>query len=458
MKTLSVPNIVMASVCVTVTLYELVAWLRTHGNHQDLAFIAMSLGGALYNFACAGEYGVGVPVDSVPWLRMQGATLNLTALALLWYFFERTGLIGRRIMSSLSAGLCLFSLTQILPLGDLTWIASRPAITPVALPFGIHFSYLEVEEGTLTDAATFFGFGLLAYLWRIAFKYRRSGASRAALPLFWMLGIVSLAYLNDFAVGDGVYSFIFTVEYAWLAVVVLVGQQHSREIVDAAMAKRALQESERRLLTSLREKDLLLKEVHHRVKNNLQIVSSLLFLQSRRIEDTRFRELLQDCRNQVASMALIHEDLYRSKDLMGVDFGAYARTLLGRLVGLYRGEGAVSLRFDAESVKIAIDQAIPLGLILNELCTNALKHAFPPGKVGDPPTIFVTLRSGAPNRIALVFADNGVGLPAGFDPADASSFGMKIISKLADQLGSELRVGPGPGARFELEFPAASAH
>jgi two-component sensor histidine kinase len=156
-------------------------------------------------------------------------------------------------------------------------------------------------------------------------------------------------------------------------------------------------------------------------------------------------------------MALIHEDLYRSKDLMGVDFGAYARTLLGRLVGLYRGEGAVSLRFDAESVKIAIDQAIPLGLILNELCTNALKHAFPPGKVGDPPTIFVTLRSGAPNCIALVFADNGVGLPAGFDPADASSFGMKILSKLADQLGSELRVGPGPGARFELEFPAASA-
>ncbi|MGO8694824.1 MAG: sensor histidine kinase [Rectinemataceae bacterium] len=455
MKTLSVPNIVMASVCVTVTLYELVAWLRTHGSRRDLAFIVMSLGGALYNFGCAGEYSVGIPDASIPWLHIQGATLDLTALAFLWYFFERTGLVGRRIMMLFAVVLCLFSSTQILPLGDLTWIASRPSITNISLPFGIHFSYLEVEEGVLTEAAKFCGSALLVYLWWIAFRYR-SGAGRTALPLFGMLGIVSLAYLNDFAIGNGLYSFVYTTEYAWLVVVVMVGQQHSREIMDAAMAKRALQDSEGRLLASLSEKDLLLKEVHHRVKNNLQLVSSMLFLQARRVEDPDFKSLLQDCRNQVASMALIHEDLYRSKDLMGVDFGAYARTLVGRLLGLYRRDEAVSLRFEAEGVRIGIDQAIPLGLILNELCTNALKHAFPPGRNANPPQIFVTLRQIDSSRVGFAFADNGVGLPAGFDPASSPTFGMKILSRLTDQLGSELCIGSGPGAHFELEFPSAS--
>ncbi|HUW39486.1 MAG TPA: sensor histidine kinase [Rectinemataceae bacterium] len=457
MKALSVPNIVMSAVCVTITLYELAAWLRSRGRRQDLAFIALAFGGALYNFACAGEYGVFLPVQSEPWMRMQAATLNLTALAFAWYFFERTGRIGRRTLGLIALALGLFALAQILPLGSLTWIASRPAIIHIALPFGIRFSYLEVDAGPLTLAAYFFGFGLLVYLWWIALGYRASGARREARPLLGMLAIVSLAYANDFAVGNGYYSFIYTVEYAWLVVVVLVGQRHSREIMDAALAKRALQESERRLIALLQEKDLLLKEVHHRVKNNLQIVSSLLFLQGRRAEDPRFRELLQDCRNQVASMALIHEDLYRSKDLMSVDFGTYAHTLVSRLLGLYREEGGVSLSFEAESLRIGIDQAIPLGLILNELCTNTLKHAFPPERVGDPPTIFVTLRRSGPKRVALVVADNGIGVPEDFDPAETASFGMKIVHKLADQLGAELCIGSesGPGARFELEFPAA---
>ncbi|MDA8425154.1 MAG: hypothetical protein M0Z80_03370 [Treponema sp.] len=457
MKALSVPNIVMSAVCVTITLYELAAWLRTRDKRQDLAFIALAFGGALYNFACAGEYGVSLPAESVPWLRMQAATLNLTALAFAWYFFERTGRIGRRALTRIALVLSLFALTQILPLGSLDWIASRPSVLDIALPFGIRFSYLEVDAGPLTLAAYSFGFGLLVYLWWIALGYRASGSRREARPLLGMLAIVSLAYANDFAVGEGYYSFIYTVEYAWLVIVVLVGQQHSREIMDAALAKRALQESERRLIASLQEKDLLLKEVHHRVKNNLQIVSSLLFLQSRRVEDTRFRELLQDCRNQVTSMALIHEDLYRSKDLLSVDFGAYAHTLVSRLLGLYRGEGGVSLSFEAESLRIGIDQAIPLGLILNELCTNALKYAFPPERIGDPPTIVVTLRRSGPGRIALVFSDNGIGVPKDFDPAQAASFGMKIVHKLADQLGAELCTGSGagPGARFELEFPAS---
>jgi len=458
MKALSIPNLVMASVCLTVAFYEFLTWLRIRGRLRDLAFAAVSLGGALFNIACAGEYSVKVPVESLVWLRMQAITLNLTGLAFLWYFSEQTALVRRSAALAFAILLGASSLVQFLGLGDLTWIPNQPSVKPVSLPFGIHFEYLEVESGPLTDAANISGFLLLGYLTWIAFRYRRSSAGRESAALFWMLAIVGAAYMSDFAIDEGYYTFIFTVEYAWLAVVVLVGQQRSREILDAAVAKRELQENRERLLASLEEKDLLLKEVHHRVKNNLQIVSSLLFLQARRAEDPAFRSLLQDCRNQVASMALIHEDLYRSKDFRSVDFGAYARRLLSRLAGSYRGEAALSSRVEAEDIMIGIDQAIPCSLIVNELCTNALKHAFPQGRGWDGAELVVSLQRVDSSRLLLAVADNGVGLPPDFDPARVTSFGMKIVMKLAEQLGARLSFGPGPGsgARFELVFADSS--
>ena len=459
MKPLALPNLVMASVCFTVAFYEFLTWLRVRGRLRDLAFAATSLGGALFNLACAGEYNVALPVESIPWLRMQAVTLNLTGLAFLWYFSEQTAQVKRRAVALFALLLGLGSLAQIIGLGDLTWAAGRTAVKSVSLPLGLRAVYLEVDSGPLTDVSYYLGVLLLAYLLRVALLYRRSGARRESVPLFWMLGIVALAYLSDFAVDEGLYRFPFTMEYAWLAVVVLVGQQRSREMLEAVAAKRALQASEARLLASLEEKDLLLKEIHHRVKNNLQIISSILFLQARRVDDPSFRALLQDCRNQVASMALIHEDLYRSKDFRNVDFTAYVRTLLSRLIGSYRGEGSPGSRIDAEDMRLGIDTAIPCGLIVNELCTNAIKHAFPPDRAVPDPEVRVLLRRLDSGRILIGVSDNGVGLPEDFDLSVTASFGMRIIGKLAEQLGAELSVAravPGSrGAGFELVVPCS---
>jgi two-component sensor histidine kinase len=219
---------------------------------------------------------------------------------------------------------------------------------------------------------------------------------------------------------------------------------------DVSERKRA----EERLLASLQEKSVLLKEIHHRVKNNLQIISSLLYLQEDRLKDPSFKAIIRQCQNQVFSMALIHEDLYRSSDLSSVDFGTYVRTLVTRLLGLYRSAGQVSYVAEVDQVNLRIDAAIPCGLILNELCTNALKYAFPPGRDGLR-ELRVAMHRTEAGFLHLTVADTGVGLPDGMEVPSASSLGMQIVWKLVEQLRGSIRVDGSRGTRYDLEFPVS---
>jgi len=208
--------------------------------------------------------------------------------------------------------------------------------------------------------------------------------------------------------------------------------------------------AEERIRASLNEKDVLLKEVHHRVKNNLQVISSLLNLQSRNLDNDRCRDILKESRNRVRAMALIHEQLYQSDDLTRIPFGVYIRKLTGDLYRTYQVDSAqVTVTITAGSLLLSIDTAIPCGLIINELVSNSLKHAFPPGVPGE---ILIALEVDQERNFTLTVSDNGVGIPAGLDFRNAESLGMQLISSLVDQLGATVAINSSRGTRFTITF------
>jgi two-component sensor histidine kinase len=211
-------------------------------------------------------------------------------------------------------------------------------------------------------------------------------------------------------------------------------------------------QAEERIQASLKEKEVLLKEIHHRVKNNLQIISSLLNLQGQQIEDPQIVGALRDSQNRVRSMALIHEQLYGAHDLARIDFGAYIHQLASHLFRSYRADSKVALDLKVEEINLRIDEAIPCGLILNELVSNALKHAFPDGRAG---RIQVALGVDG-GQVALAVSDDGVGLPEGFDHRTSTSLGLQLVNSLVSQLDGEVMLEPGHGTGFNVTFPISS--
>ncbi len=213
-------------------------------------------------------------------------------------------------------------------------------------------------------------------------------------------------------------------------------------------------EAEEKIQQSLREKDVLLKEIHHRVKNNLAIVSSLLTLQMEKIDDEGLRRAIRQSQNRIWTMALIHQTLYQTGDLAGIDMADYVTTLVGSLVSTYAQSGTMpNVDFDLEPLRLVVDKAIPLALVINELVTNAIKYAFPAGRAGDIRISLRRLADANAGRCELVVADNGVGLPDGFAMENQKSLGLKLVAMLTDQLGGALELACAGGAVFRIVFP-----
>jgi len=203
-----------------------------------------------------------------------------------------------------------------------------------------------------------------------------------------------------------------------------------------------------KLLKSLEEKELLLREIHHRVKNNLQVVSSLLNLQSSYIKDPQIVSTLKDSQGRVMSMSMIHEKLYRSENLSDIDVRGYIEGLVRSIMFSYqKPDQRVEVRFDLDDVKLNIDTIMPLGLIVNELVTNAFKYAFPNGD-GE---LLVSLKKRG-DRFVLRVADNGVGLPPDFSLDNLRSLGMLLVRNLTGQLDGTLEYTSGSGTEFQIEF------
>ncbi len=208
--------------------------------------------------------------------------------------------------------------------------------------------------------------------------------------------------------------------------------------------------AEEQVRASLQEKEMLLKEIHHRVKNNLQIISSLLNLQTSKVKETGTLRALRDSQARVRSMALIHEKLYQSNNLSKIEFGEYVQSLATDLFRSYqRGLGEVRLNIHTDKLALDLDLAVPCGLILNELMTNVFKYAFPNGRNG---LVTVELRLNPDRIITLKVADDGVGLPANLEIAKANSLGLQLVNDLVEQVNGKLEIINSGGTTFLVSF------
>jgi two-component sensor histidine kinase len=201
--------------------------------------------------------------------------------------------------------------------------------------------------------------------------------------------------------------------------------------------------------SSLREKELLLKEIHHRVKNNLQITSSLLRLQAGKIADTGVRQLLRESQDRIRSMALVHDMLYRSQDLARIDFPEYVRTLVVQLFRSYNATGRIRPVVELGPIVFGVDLAVPCGLIINELVSNALKHAFPGDRRGELRVGMIAAAGG----YRLSVQDDGIGLPPALDHLHTDTLGLELVRMLTEQIGGRLHLDRGSGTGFVVEIP-----
>jgi PAS domain S-box-containing protein len=206
---------------------------------------------------------------------------------------------------------------------------------------------------------------------------------------------------------------------------------------------------------ALEEKELMLKEIHHRVKNNLQIISSLLSLQSQNIKDPEMQKLFNMSRDRVRSMSLIHQQLYKINDGTKINFDDYIKTLANQLLISYVGTtGRIKINSNINHISFGLDTAIPCGLIINELLVNSIKHGFNGSKSGE---INVEIKNIKDGKFMLTVADNGIGLSSEFENKKESGMGMKIVKALTNQLDGKMNIFNGKGTRFEIEFEEANS-
>jgi PAS domain S-box-containing protein len=207
--------------------------------------------------------------------------------------------------------------------------------------------------------------------------------------------------------------------------------------------------SESQIRQSLKEKEVLLKEVHHRVKNNLQVISSILNLQSSYVKDDQTLSILRESQNRIKSMSYIHESLYQTKNFSSINFSEYIENLSNNLFHSYQiFDNFIELKLKVEPVNLNLDQAIPCGLIVNELITNALKYAFKGKKTGE---IFIGINENG-KTISIRIEDNGVGLPKGFNYLKTETLGLQLVVTLVEQLDGKLEMKTEKGTKYLITF------
>jgi PAS domain S-box-containing protein len=215
--------------------------------------------------------------------------------------------------------------------------------------------------------------------------------------------------------------------------------------------ERRVTERTSQLSATLREREVLLQEIHHRVKNNLQVISSLINMQVRQLDDPSSRDALTECQTRVQAIALIHEKLYQSKDYSRVRFSEYAKSLASNIfLATGISPAAIALRISMQDVSLGIDKAIPCGLILNELITNALKHAFPPPMLG---TVAVDLHEDGDRNVVFSVRDDGVGMSEVPELKDSPSLGLSLVHTLVEQLEGRIEIVRDAGTTFRVTFP-----
>jgi len=257
---------------------------------------------------------------------------------------------------------------------------------------------------------------------------------------------IPVVYLTAYADAETIERAEATEPYGYLMKPFNITEIHST--IKIALYKH---EMEKKLKKALAEKEVLLKEVYHRVKNNFSVVSSLINIQARQVRDPRDREMFREMANRIMSMAAVHQQLYQSGSLDRIDFAEHLEKVSASIVQSYElssGRIKLSVRSKADFF-LPLDTAIPCSLIANELISNCIKHAFPGGRAGE---ISILLSSGEEGARSMTVRDNGVGLPADKDISQSDSLGMKIISLLVKQINGTLEMESDGGAVFRVSF------
>ncbi len=231
---------------------------------------------------------------------------------------------------------------------------------------------------------------------------------------------------------------------------------NARLFGEAQLELTARRQAEEQLQASLREKEVLIREVHHRVKNNLQAISNLLYLQSNTIKDQRVQEAIRETQNRVKSIALIHEKLYQADNLAEININEYIHNLARHLLTSYLDNpDRVELKIKVDRTDLDIDTAVPLGVIINELVSNALKHAFPAGRNkpdGAADAISIELQTGLEGQLILIVSDNGIGLPEDIDISHSPSLGLQLVQMLSNHMSGLLEFERQAGTTFKITF------
>jgi two-component sensor histidine kinase len=214
----------------------------------------------------------------------------------------------------------------------------------------------------------------------------------------------------------------------------------------------SIKNTEEKYKSSLHEKELILRELHHRVKNNMQIISSLLSLQAKSLKDERDLEIFKSSQSRVKSMALIHEKLYDSPDFSHINLEDYIQSLVQELYDTYniRAE-KIHLKINIQDIKLNMETSIPLGLLINEIVSNSLKYAFPDNKNFENPKLVIELKK-EKNDYILMIMDNGIGIHDNFDLEKSESLGMQLINNLTDQIDGELKLDTSHGTKITIKF------
>ncbi len=208
---------------------------------------------------------------------------------------------------------------------------------------------------------------------------------------------------------------------------------------------------EKKIKNSLKEKEILLKEVHHRVKNNMQIISSLLSLQSDAVKNKKFKELIQVSQNRIISMGLVHEHLYNSNNFSRINFSNFISSLVKQLLQSYHIGNKIKLTLDVKNIFLSIEKAIPCALCINELVVNTIKYAFPENKSGK---IYIKLVKKDRKNISLFIADNGIGISKDIDLEKTQTLGLQLVYQLIHQIDGKLTLKKEMGTAYEIVFPS----
>jgi two-component sensor histidine kinase/putative methionine-R-sulfoxide reductase with GAF domain len=267
---------------------------------------------------------------------------------------------------------------------------------------------------------------------------------KAKTKLIGVLEVINKLNGNSFNEEDSLLLCI----YAYHAAMAIENARLHSELKDRLEeSKRA----EEKIKASLKEKEVLLSEIHHRVKNNMQVVSSLLRIQAANIKDKQYADMFKESHDRIKSMGLVHEKLYQSEDFANVDFKGYVKSIANSLFRSYGIDtNKIKAKIEIGDVSLGVDTAVPCGLLINELVSNSLKHAFPEERNGE---IRIALRSINEDEFELIVSDDGIGIPQDLDIKNTESFGMELISILAeDQLDGQIELDRTAGTRYQIRL------